>query len=123
LFTALHWWLLQPADHLMLGRGENGPWCLADPGRQYVIYTRSAKSVAVRLSAIGGGYQLEHFDTASGKRTAMGVIPPGDQQIDLATMPPWKEDCVLILTADPQAPAPATTTTWSRPVASGNPAK
>jgi len=80
LFTSLEWWKLEPSDHL-LTTTATGCYCLAEPGRQYVVYVRGARKMSVTLEA-GGTYQLERFDPRSGRRAKQGVLSGGEQEIE-----------------------------------------
>jgi hypothetical protein len=79
LFTSLDWWKLEPSDHL-LKTTATGCYCLAESGRQYIVYVRGARKVTVTLEA-GGTYQLERLDPRTGRRTKQGMLSGGEQEI------------------------------------------
>lgn len=70
-FTGLEWWKLEPHDELV------GPWhyCLAEPGRQYVVYSPDGAGVFVSLHA--GTYRAEWFNPRTGDRVAIHDVLQG----------------------------------------------
>jgi len=67
-FTSLEWWKLDPHDDLV----DDGAYCLADPGRQYIVYLRTGRPVTVRLGP--GEYEAEWFNPRTGKRSPAGAV-------------------------------------------------
>lgn len=67
-FTALEWWRMDPHDELV----DGGAYCLAEPGRQYLIYLPSGGRAAVRLAE--GRYRASWFDPRTGKSEEIGVV-------------------------------------------------
>jgi Protein of unknown function (DUF4038)/Domain of unknown function (DUF5060) len=66
-FTSFEWWKLDPHDEL----GDNGDFCLAEPGKLYVVYLPMAGKVTVKLDP--GHYQATWFNARSGKSTTLPV--------------------------------------------------
>jgi hypothetical protein len=94
-FTALDYWTLEPHDEMLAcaaPRGEDRSprdrpdqvtgkmllapattyWCLAAPGRTYVVYVRgTTEPVALALPAAAGGWRAERFDPRTGARAPL----------------------------------------------------
>ena len=85
IFTRLEWWKLQPADDRLtcaVPRGKDGRefgktvppevtyWCLADPGKTYIVYHRGLKKTGLTLDlgpeAAGHMFARQVHDPASG---------------------------------------------------------
>jgi hypothetical protein len=66
-FTSFEWWKLDPHDELV----DSGDFCLAEPGRLYVVYLPMAGKVTVKLEP--GHYQATWFNARSGKSTTLPV--------------------------------------------------
>jgi hypothetical protein len=90
LFTSLEWWKLEPSDHLVrvpgaaVRKGKESAtvgWCLAEPGRRYLVYVRGAGHVTVALAEAGGPYRLTRFDPRTGERFNLGDVAGGEQRI------------------------------------------
>ena len=55
-------------------------YCLADPGKEYLVYVPSAGKVTVDLSAEGGSLAVEWFDPSTGKTTKAEGMGPNQQR-------------------------------------------
>jgi hypothetical protein len=64
-FTSFDWWKTNPDDSLV----THGNYCLADPGKIYVVYLPMAGSVTVKLEP--GTYKAEWFNPRTGKKTPL----------------------------------------------------
>ncbi|HEX8199962.1 MAG TPA: DUF4038 domain-containing protein, partial [Isosphaeraceae bacterium] len=91
-FAAVEWWRMEPHDELASG----GAYCLAEPGRQYLVYLPSGGATTVQLAE--GRYRASWFDPLTGRSEAIGV----------ASGPAWSspargstQDWALILRRDP----------------------
>jgi hypothetical protein len=117
-FTSLDWWKLAPHDELLLcptprsadrsglvevnGRQQErvqAPattyWCLAEPGREYVIYTRCLKApLTVELGEAPTRLQATQFDPRSGQRTELS---PATVRHEFQFLPPDEQDWLLVL--------------------------
>jgi hypothetical protein len=102
LFTSLEWWRLEPSDHGVRVPGAAPPkgkrnataaWCLAEPGRQYLVYVRGVDRVTVTLEKTGGPFAATRFDPRTGGRTKLGDVAGGDAEIAV----PDTEDHLFIL--------------------------
>lgn len=71
-WRATEWWTLQPADNLV----TNG-WCLANPGREYVVYQNDPKPFTLEISNATAPLKAEWFDPQTGKRTSAGSLSNG----------------------------------------------
>ena len=65
-FTSFDWWLTNPDDSLV----TTGDYCLADPGKTYVIYLSKGGAVTAKLEP--GNYRASWFNPRSGETTAIG---------------------------------------------------
>ncbi|MCP5111388.1 MAG: hypothetical protein GY953_11195, partial [bacterium] len=63
------------------GELASSQYCLADPGREYLVYLPGGGSVAVDLSATDGPLTLEWFNTATGRTAAGGTIHGGGRRL------------------------------------------
>ena len=52
-------------------------YCLADPGKEYLVYLPAGGTVTVDLSAAKGELAVEWFDPAKGKAVAAGTVRGG----------------------------------------------
>ena len=52
-------------------------YCLADPGRQYVVYAPKGVEIKVDLSHASGAMSVTWIDARTGKRTGGGSVEPG----------------------------------------------
>jgi len=74
-FTALEWWLLEPRDELVKADGGYA-YCLADPGRTYVIYVVGSRG-AYELKLADGNYCLSRYDPHTGRSTELPASAGG----------------------------------------------
>lgn len=73
----LDWWKLEPHPELVL---ENpSPYCLADPGREYLFYLRYGGSVKIDLTAYSGSseFAFTWTDLVNNSESKKGVISGG----------------------------------------------
>ncbi|OFY60752.1 MAG: hypothetical protein A2Y71_13800 [Bacteroidetes bacterium RBG_13_42_15] len=73
----LEWWKLEPHPELVL---ENpSPYCLADPGREYLFYLRYGGSVKIDLRAYpaSSGFEFSWTDLVNNSESKKGVIGGG----------------------------------------------
>jgi hypothetical protein len=77
---------------------EVGFQVLAEPGRQYAIYLRGSKGVALQIDLPKGKYQGQWLDPVSGRRVSIPILEhPGD--LALFKPPEFSQDCALRLIA------------------------
>lgn len=67
-FTSFEWWKAEPHDDLV----TLGNYCLAEPGRTYVLYLPKGGSATVRL--VRSRYSVKSFDPLSGNWKDLGNI-------------------------------------------------
>jgi hypothetical protein len=60
-FTGFEWWKLEPHDELV----TSGAYCLAEPGRTYVVYLPHGGKATVQLEP--GSYRASWFNPRSGE--------------------------------------------------------
>lgn len=116
-FTALEYWKLEPHDELLecatpRGQSRNRKvdindkqrtmnqtdavawWCLAEPGRQYLLYARGVKE-PVTLKLVGGAaLKATQFDPRTGEQKALGSIDGRDR---LEFRPPDEHDWLVMV--------------------------
>jgi Protein of unknown function (DUF4038)/Domain of unknown function (DUF5060)/Putative collagen-binding domain of a collagenase len=61
------YWLLQPSDNLV-----SAGWCLADPGREYVVYLNDAKPFTLEIKGTTETLSAEWFNPFTGESKAAG---------------------------------------------------
>jgi hypothetical protein len=74
-------WLLRPADELV-----SEGWCLANPGREYVVFLNEAKPFTLEVNGASTPLQAEWFNPHTGQGTSAGqlgngparLVPPAD---------------------------------------------
>jgi hypothetical protein len=70
-------------------------YCLAEKGREYLVYLPEGNEVTVDLSDASGKLSVEWFDPNTGETTDSGTIAGGSQQI--LTSPYGANDAILYL--------------------------
>lgn len=68
-------------------------FCLADPGRQYLVYQPGSGDFT--LTIVAGSYRFEWFNPATGRVTQTGMVTVGAEQHTFT--PPFTGDAVLLL--------------------------
>lgn len=69
-------------------------YCLANPGREYLVYLPEGGSVTVEVSAAAGQLAVEWFDPSRGETARAGNVSGGAKQ---SFTPPFAGDAVLYL--------------------------
>lgn len=70
------YWLLEPADDLV-----NSGWCLAQPGREYVVFQNEAKPFTLEITGAKAALKAEWFNPHTGKRTGAGELNDGNASL------------------------------------------
>lgn len=96
-FDFLH---MKPAREVVKGGvpKEIGFQVLAEPGKQYAIYLRSSKNVALEIDLAPGKYEGEWLDAASGQRMEVPLLDHAGG-VALFKAPEFAQDCALRLIA------------------------
>lgn len=68
-FQGTDYWRLAPADGLV-----SEGYCLADPGRQYVVFLNNARPFSLKLEALAAPLKAEWFNPFTGKRRDAGTL-------------------------------------------------
>ncbi|HMC88258.1 MAG TPA: hypothetical protein VKI17_01865 [Gemmataceae bacterium] len=91
---------MKPACGLVKGGVPKGVGfqVLAEPGKQYAVYLRSGKSVALKMELPKGKYEGEWLDALSGRRIQLPPLEHGGGEA-LLTPPEFSQDCALRLSA------------------------
>lgn len=95
-FTGFEWWKTDPHDELV----NNANYCLAQPGKIYVVYLPRAGKVTIQLKP--GHYSVEWFNPRNGEHISLPSIDGGswtspDPESDNAENWPDTRDWVLLL--------------------------
>jgi len=80
-WRATQYWKLEPSDNLV-----NNGWCMALPGREYVVFQKQAQPFTLEISNAKAQLKAEWFNPHTGKRSNAGAFgngtakfnPPGD---------------------------------------------
>lgn len=81
------WWEMSPDDDLT----SNGH-CLANPGKEYVAYSKNGGPVSIDLAVVSNEIQIEWFNPREGNYYPKESIPGGTTQ---TLTPPFSGDWVL----------------------------
>jgi len=87
-FTGLEWWKTNPHDELV----NNNNYCLADPGKTYVVYLPHGGSVTVKLDP--GRYKAFWFSAMTGEKID---LPDAEGPEWTSPEPPDKNDWAVLL--------------------------
>jgi len=112
VFLPRQWWKLKSHDELLTcstPRGKEGRefnqtvppattyWCLAEPGKQYIVYSRGLKDpVTLQVDSSSGPLTAMQFDPRTGERGDLGNVTGKDR---FEFRPPNEQDWVVLLTA------------------------
>ena len=68
-------WEMQNANDLIgnLNSGNDG-YCLARPGKEYLVYLAGVKDAAIDLSGAGGSFNVQWFNPREGGRLTTGSV-------------------------------------------------
>ena len=99
-----HWWQMHPNNNLV-----STGYCLANPGKEYVVYARNGGSVSVDLGAASGSLPAQWLNPRDGTMSEQFTVQGGSK---VAFNPPFVGDWVLHIGTgvkrDTQAPKPPT---------------
>jgi hypothetical protein len=101
----LQYWKMNPHNELVAGSEE--AYCLAEPGRQYMIYTPNGGTVKIDLRGEAGTFEVRWLNPRDGSYLNLYQIEGNAVR---TTYAPTNEDWVLILHKTHDAQAPATPT-------------
>jgi hypothetical protein len=90
-WRATEYWKLEPADQLV-----SSAWCLANPGREYVLYQNAAAPFTLEITGTTGPLKAVWFNPLTGARTPAGELNNG--QAKLSPPADWG-DAPLVLHA------------------------
>lgn len=90
-FEGTRWWGAEPHPELVLG---GRAWCLADPGREYIVFAARGGNVMLRLVE-KKTFTVTRLDPHSGEKSALDELPGGDCTIEL----PADQPSVLLILA------------------------
>lgn len=111
LFTSVPWWKLQPHDELVTCSTPRGKdrrelkqvappsvtyWCLAEPGRQYLVYARGLSAPVTLKVPDVSTLGHEQFNPRTGEFVRVLLARKGD---GIEYRPPDEQDWVLVLRA------------------------
>lgn len=72
-FQSSNYWQLQPADNLV----SSGGYCLADPGKEYLVFHNKATTFALTISQASGSLNGEWLQPFTGERRPAGTLTNG----------------------------------------------
>ena len=98
-FTSFDWWRTEPHDELV----SAGTYCLALPGRLYVVYLPRGGSTSIRLER--GRYSGVWLEAATGAKVPLAAIDGGTRAAFTA---PGPNDWALLLQRQGDLPDPGT---------------
>jgi hypothetical protein len=75
-WRSTRYWTLEPSDKLV----SNG-WCLAHPGREYVVFQNQAKPFTLEIAGADSKLKAEWFNPYNGKRTPAGSVDDGSMML------------------------------------------
>jgi hypothetical protein len=84
-FETTRWWGAEPHPELVVGGQAR---CLADPGREYIVFADRGGTVTIRLAA-EKKYTITRLDPWTGEKTPMGEVDGGDRPLALPPDHPW----------------------------------
>ena len=88
-WRATAYWKLEPSDKLV-----SAGWCLADPGREYVVFQNQMQPFTLEIAAATSPLAGEWFNPHTGKRTPAGSFNNGTAKL---TPPADWGDAPLVL--------------------------
>jgi len=84
-FESARWWGAEPHQDFVV---KGAAWCLADPGREYIVFAPNGGALTIRLVA-EKKYTITRMDPYTGEKTAAGEVDGGDRPIDMPNGHPW----------------------------------
>lgn len=81
-FARTAYWRLKPVDDM-----ASDGWCLAEPGREYVVFLNAAKRFTLKLDGVKKRLKAEWYHPYTGERLSAGVLGGGMQT--LTPPPAW----------------------------------
>ncbi|MBM3335411.1 DUF4038 domain-containing protein [Candidatus Sumerlaeota bacterium] len=84
-FEPTRWWGADPHPELVL---KGVAWCLADPGREYIVFAPEGGELLIRL-AEGKQYTITCLNPYTGEKMSLGKVEGGDCPINLQAGHPW----------------------------------
>lgn len=76
LFRGVDYWRMEPVDGL-----TSEGYCLAEPGRQYVVFLDRARPFSLKLAGISSPLKAEWFDPCTAKRRDAGTLTAGTARL------------------------------------------
>jgi hypothetical protein len=75
-WRATEYWLLEPSDKIV-----SVGWCLANPGREYVAFLKTAQPFTLEITGAKSPLNAEWFNPHTGKRTSAGTLNNGTPKL------------------------------------------
>jgi hypothetical protein len=88
-FEATGYWRLEPAEGVV-----SDGYCLADPGREYVVFLNRAKPLTLQLEKVAAPLPAQWYHPFTGKRAAAGRL--GNGAAALQPPPDWGDGPVAL---------------------------
>ncbi len=96
-FEKSEYWLMKPADRLV-----SEGYCLADPGRAYLVFLNEAKPFTLKIEGVSGKLQAMWFNPFTGKEKTGGMM--GNGSIQYTPPAPWGKGPVALRVFRPGFP-------------------
>ncbi len=98
----INWWTMEPNDAL-----TSVGYCIADPGREYVVYSRDGGTPSLDLSAVEGEIDVRWLNPITGEYSETTQVTGGST---VSFTPPFSAEWVLHVggSVDTFPPAPPT---------------
>ncbi|MEO6789030.1 MAG: DUF4038 domain-containing protein, partial [Chthoniobacteraceae bacterium] len=75
-WRATEYWTLEPSDKLV-----SAGYCLANPGREYVVFEKTAAPFTLEIAGAKAPLKAEWFNPLTGKRTTAGTLNNGTAKL------------------------------------------
>ncbi len=76
-FEGTGYWRMEPADGLV-----SEGYCLADPGRQYLVFLDKARPFTLKLEGLAAPLKAEWFHPFTGRHLAAGTLASGTSRLE-----------------------------------------
>jgi Domain of unknown function (DUF5060)/Putative collagen-binding domain of a collagenase/Protein of unknown function (DUF4038)/Dolichyl-phosphate-mannose-protein mannosyltransferase len=73
---SIPYWTMRPHNELV----DRGQFCLANPGKEYIVYAETGGVITVDLSAASETLPVEWLNPRTGQRTPAGTVTGGTRQ-------------------------------------------
>ena len=75
-FETTAYWRLEPVDGVV-----SDGYCLAEPGREYVVFLNKARPFSLKLEGLAGSLKAQWYHPFTGKRQDAGALSAGSPEL------------------------------------------